>query len=350
MRFSLNENETKKLVSLLNQHEKNLDYLLYLQGLIWKKPSFAGFSANDNDPYKKRDFLFENLEKESPVPNEYVENNIKWDTQLLRINDFQNNPYLKAIQNLTFSRGDWSLSSKTLSAYSLFPYQEDYHFGSNYCLKEGLAFFDADYIYPSLSLYGNEWMSLNPYEIRTMEVPIVVARGKVLTLGLGLGYFAFMAALKEEVKEVHIVEMDAELIILFNDYLLPLFPHPEKIFIHKADAFYFIKDIKDADYDFIFSDLWHDVGDGLESYLKLKQSFLNFKRTKCHYWIEGSLMTYLRTLVIGIIRDEYYQNDNDYSEIQLLIKKRLEGYQISNSYDIDDLLNIKGLTNLLIKK
>ena len=44
-------------------------------------------------------------------------------------------------------------------------------------------------------------MSLNPYEIRTMENAIITARGKVLTLGLGLGYYAYMVHLKEEVKE-----------------------------------------------------------------------------------------------------------------------------------------------------
>ena len=126
-----------------------------------------------------------------------------------------------------------------------------------------------------------------------------------------------------------------------------MFPYPEKIHIHKADAFYFIENIKDKDYDFIFSDLWHDVSDGLPMYLKLKRKFNEFRYTKCHYWIESAIVTYLRMLIIGIIRDDYYQIDNDCNEIQSHIKERLTDFCLSNSYDLDDLLNIKGINLLL---
>ena len=348
MIFALNDIEKKKVESLLAQHENNIDYLLYIQPLIWQKVCKSQINEQLDDPYKKRDFLFENLAKERPYPNVFVAKNIKWDTKLLRVDDFLTNPYLDKLNSLSFSKNDWSLSSKKLEAYSLFPYEEEYHYASDYYLKMSLGFFDKDYNYPSISLFGNEWMSLNPYETRTMETPIILARGKVLTLGLGLGYFAYMAHLKEEVKEVHIVEMDKGLIEIFNEYLLPLFDHPEKIHIHKADAFRFIEDIKDKDYDFIFSDLWHDTSDGLPMYIKLKQKFNAFEYTQCHYWIESALMTYLRILVIGIMRDEYYQVDNQYNDLQLYLKNKLKDYRISNNYDLDDLLNIKGLTLLFV--
>ena len=348
MTFDLNDIETKKLVSLIEQHEKNIDYLLYLRDIIWDKPVADKTQIIGENQYQKRDYLFIEMEKSHPFPNAFVKKNIAWDSKLLRIQDYEANPYLNAIKNLTFNKEEWSLSHKALKAYSLFPYEEEYHYGPNYNIKMSLAYFDDDYIYPSISLYDNEWMSLNPYEIRTMENAIITARGKVLTLGLGLGYYAYMVHLKDEVKEVHIVEMDLELIKVFNEYLLPLFPHPEKIHIHKADAFYFIKDIKDKDYDFIFSDLWHDVSDGLSMYLKLKEYFNKFSYTQCHYWIEGAIITYLRMLVIGIIKDEYYQYDNDYDDLQRFIKNRLKEYIIKNSYDIDSLLSIKGLNQLLL--
>jgi len=347
MTFDLNEIEEKKLISLFNQHEKNLDYLLYLQGIIWQKPAKAPESSGPSDQYKKRDLLFENLEKTKPFPNDYVKKNIKWDSQLLRLEDYLSNPYLKALSNLYFHKNDWCLSNKKLEAYSLFSYGEEYHYASNYNLKINLAYFDQDYNYPSISLFSNEWMSLNPYEIRTMETPIITARGKVLTLGLGLGYYAYMVHLKEEVKEVHIVEMDKGLIDVFNEYLLPLFPYKEKIHIHKADAFSYIQTIKDRDYDFIFSDLWHDVSDGLPMYLKLKAYFNYFKQTHCSYWIEGSIVTYLRLLVIGVMKDEFYKQDNDYNDIQLLIKKKLMNHTIRNSSDLDSLLSLRGLNELL---
>ena len=347
MVFDLNDSEKKKVVALFDQHEKNIDYLLYLHSLIWQKGLKSSKELESSDPYKKRDFLFENIEKAQPYPNDFVKKNMKWDTKLLKMEDYQTNPYLKKLNSIRFSKNDWSLSSKKIEAYSLFPYEEEYHYASNYLLKMSLAFFDKDFNYPSISLFTNEWMSLNPYEIRTMETPIILARGKVLTLGLGLGYFAYMAHLKDEVKEVHIVEMDKALIDIFSEYLLPLFEHPEKIHIHKADAFYFIQNIKDRDYDFIFSDLWHDASDGLPMYLKLKEKFNAFKYTQCHYWIESALITHLRTLVIGVMRDEFYGYQNDYNDLQIGIKEKYTDYRISNTYDLDSLLSIKGL-NLLI--
>ena len=140
--------------------------------------------------------------------------------------------------------------------------------------------------------------------------------------------------------------MDKSLIEVFDEYLLPLFPHPEKIHIHKADAFYFVNNIKDRDYDYIFSDLWHDVSDGLPMYLKLKDKFNKFKFTRCVYWIEGALMTYLRTLVIGVIKDEFNQESFDYNSLQIQIKNSLKDITINSSSDIDALLYLKGLNRL----
>ena len=347
MLFSLDKNEEKKLLSLFNQHEINLDYLIYLRSVFIDKPVLFGETHENQNDYDIKKNAFDKLNNLYPFPNDFVKDNILWDTQILKAENYYENPYIKVLKGVAFKEQGWTLKNVKRSAYTLCPYQEEYAFGSNYALKMGIAAFDKDYIYPSISLYDQEWMSLNQHEIRTMETPIALARGKVLTLGLGLGYFAFMASNKEEVKEVHVVEMDLELIKLFDKYLLPLFPHKEKIHIHKADAYHFINEIKDGDYNYIFSDLWQDVGDGIVSYLKLKSVFANFKKTTCSYWIEGSILTYLRLLVIGLMKDQYYQIDNDYDKIQTLIKNKLVNYTISNSADIDALLCNQGLDKLL---
>ena len=348
MRFELDEKETKKLVSLFNQHENNIDYILYLRDIVWNNPGIKPYKFKDKNKFEKRSSFIDELLRKKPCDSDFISKAIRWDTNLIDIDEYLNNPYLKALNNLTFESGDWSLKQKTLKAYSLFPYEEEYHYGGNSILKMSLGFFDSDYTYPTISLCNNEWMSLNPFEIRTMQIPIQIARGKVLTLGLGLGYFAYMAHLKDDVKEVHIVEMDLELIKAFENYLLPIFPYKEKIHIHKADAFHFIETIKDKDYDFIFSDLWHDVSDGLPMYLKLKKRFDDFKITKRMYWIEGSIVTYLRSLVIGVMKDEYNHCENDYDDIQLTIKNNLRDYVLHNSYELDALLNIQGLNKCLV--
>lgn len=348
MHFNFNKEEEKKFLSLLDQHENNLDYLIYLRDLLWQNNIKDISLFNNKNTFEKRTIFVDELFKNKPVDNSFIKKALRWDVNIIDIREYIHNPYLKAINNLAFNEGDWSLSIKKMKAYSLFPYEEEYHYGGDAILKMNLGFFDQDYSYPTLSLCDNEWMSLNPFEIRTMQVPIELARGKVLTLGLGLGYFAYMVHLKEEVKEVHIVEMDLELIKLFNKYLLPLFPFKEKIHIHKADAFYSIKDIKDHDYDFIFSDLWHDVGDGLTSYISLKKAFNSFKYTQRHYWIEGSLISYLRLLVIGVIKDQYTGTKNEYDPLQSQIENSLRDIKLKSSYDIDKLLSIKGLLDLVL--
>ena len=351
MHFSLSESDNKKLLSLFKQDEDNIDYFIYLSSVILGNKQFISNKVIEAETdFDKKNLAFDMLEKEHPIKNDFIKKNIRWDTKLLNEKDYESNPYLLALKNLTFKEKGWTLTRQIRKAYTLCPYEEEYAYGSNYAIKMALAMFKQDYIYPSICLYDTEWMSLNQHEIRTMEIPIQLARGKVLTLGLGLGYYAYMVSLKEEVKEVHIVEMDLELIQLFNKYLLPLFPYPEKIHIHKADAFYFIKDIEDKDYDFIFSDLWHNVSDGVPSYLKLKKQFNNFKYTQCSYWIENSILNYLRMLVIGVMKNEYTDDKAELDELQEFIKDRLKDYEIKDSNDLDSLLNIKGLNYIFFDK
>ena len=348
MRFELNETENKKLLALFEHHEKNIDYLIYLRDLIWQEPHIdSGLFANKNSFEIRTEYLKQVLENHK-TDSSFISKNLPWDSQEVMLDTFTNNPYFQALKNVGFDEDGWKLETKKMKAFTLFPYDEQYHYGANSILKMSLGYFTKDYDYPTISLYEQEWMSLNPHEIRTMEMPIQVAKGKVLTLGLGLGYFAYMVHLKEEVKEVYIVEMDLELIKLFQKHLLPLFPYKEKIHIIKADALVYINQINDRDYDFIFADLWHDVSDGLPMYIKLQERFSKFTYTKRHYWIENSLITYLRLLLIGVIKDEYYKNDSDYDEIQLTIKKNLANYTLRNSYELDALLNIQGVKNLVL--
>lgn len=343
MRFELNETENKKLLALFEQHEKNIDYLIYLRDLIWQEPQIdSGLFAKKNSFEVRMEYIRQVLENHK-TDSSFISKNLPWDSQEVMLDTFTNNPYYQALKNVSFEEDGWKLTTKKMKAYTLFPYDEQYHYGANSILKMSLGYFTKDYDYPTISLYDQEWMSLNPHEIRTMEMPIQVAKGKVLTLGLGLGYFAYMAHLKEEVEEVYIVEMDLELIKLFQKHLLPLFPYKEKIHIIKADALVYINQINDRDYDFIFADLWHDVSDGLPMYIKLQERFSKFTYTKRHYWIENSLITYLRLLLIGVIKDECYKNKNEYDEIQTAIKNNLENVVLHNSYELDALLSIQGV-------
>lgn len=158
-----------------------------------------------------------------------------------------------------------------------------------------LGFFLRSYSYPCLFQDGREWMMITPNEVETMKSPLSKARGHVLTYGLGLGYFAFMALQRPEVKTVTVVEKDPAVLSLFQKRLLPRFGRDaERLCLIQADALAYAEDRKKEDispYDFVFADIWHDPSDGVPLYRKLKA--LERSDTVYAYWIEDTLRCYL---------------------------------------------------------
>lgn len=156
------------------------------------------------------------------------------------------------------------------------------------------GFFDEAFSYPVVSEKGREWMSVTPNEVETMRGPIKNASGKVLTFGLGLGYFQYMASLKPEVEEVWIVETNDKIINMFNRVILPQIKDKSKFKIVKADAFDFAKKYYPTGYfNYVFADIWHDAGDGLPLYKKFKELEKLNSKMKYDYWIEKTLKCYL---------------------------------------------------------
>ncbi len=162
-----------------------------------------------------------------------------------------------------------------------------------------IGYFTKPFRFPAIHERGVEWMSVKPNEVETMRAPISRARGHVLTLGLGMGYFAFHAGMKEEVESVTVVERDPQVIRLFKEWILPQFPCQDKLRIVEGDALYYMKHhLKKNRYDYIFADLWHDASDGLPLYRELKRSEAHVREgTLVDYWVEDSILSYLRGLV-----------------------------------------------------
>ena len=65
-----------------------------------------------------------------------------------------------------------------------------------------IAFFTEKYPFPAVLENGREWMTLQPNEMVTTWPAIAKAKGRVLTFGMGLGYFTYHAAEKPEVESV----------------------------------------------------------------------------------------------------------------------------------------------------
>jgi len=262
---------------------------------------------------------------------------------------YENNPYNKNIKIRNLKGKDWIFKNSTYQPYEGFVYQDLDVIGDYYLEIPQIGFFDKAFKYLEVYQDGKEWMSITPNEIETMEEGIKGCYGDVVTYGLGLGYFAYMASLKENVKSVTIIELDKEVTNLFKENILPLFEAKDKIKIIQKDALEYAKEKHHHDYAFI--DLWHDARDGLDWYLKLKK----YEQDDCTYcyWIEKSILTLLRRAVLVVLEDELNGFDSkvyDNDDLDLLFKSislYLKDYPVNGYLDIKKLLSEESLRELV---
>jgi len=208
-------------------------------------------------------------------------------------NEYYNNPYYQHIKIPMVKLGSSEFKYETYKPFEGFVCNDIVQ------TKEGrqipqIGFFETEFQFPAILENGRIWMTITPNEIETMKEPVEEAFGDVLTFGLGLGYYAYMVSEKDHVDSVTIVEINEDVIRLFEEHILPQFNHAGKIKIIKADAYAFAqKHLPESKYDFVFTDLWHDVSDGIDLYLKMKEYENLSPRTIFAYWIEKSILCYL---------------------------------------------------------
>lgn len=224
--------------------------------------------------------------------------------QKLDPNIYENDAYAKTVKFPNVTHGKWELCQHSYAPYE--PFVRTHPIVTReLCEIPQIGYFDVEFPFPAILENGIEWMTITPNEVETMREPIAKSCGKVLTLGLGLGYFAFHASQKAEVESVTVVEHSQDVIDIFNTYLLPQFPNKDKIKIVQADAFIYMEEkIPREGFDYVFADLWHDPSDGLEMYRKLKKYEALSPRTQFDYWIEPSLLSLLRHIIYRRITDE----------------------------------------------
>lgn len=159
----------------------------------------------------------------------------------LETRKYRDNPYLENIKFPDTATRHWKFTH-----YSYRPYEaficNDIDIDKNLREVPQIGFFRERFAYPAVEQDGREWMAVKPSEIETMRAPIEEATGKVVTFGLGLGYFAYMVSEKPEVTSLDIVERSEEAIALFERHILPQFPNKEKIRIIQSDAFWFLNE------------------------------------------------------------------------------------------------------------
>lgn len=211
----------------------------------------------------------------------------------LDIAAFENDKYYKNIKFPEGKKSRWAFETRICKQYEAFVYDDPKIFPDGRIIP-CIGFFDKDYPFPAVLEDGREWMTLMPNETNTTKPAIEVSEGKVLTYGLGLGYYAYMAAIKPEVESVTVVERSRDVIDLFKKYILPQFPSPDKIEIVESDAFDYAENkMQTGGFDTVFVDIWHDPSDGCDLYLRMKNYEHLLPAAKFIYWVEDTLKLYI---------------------------------------------------------
>lgn len=234
--------------------------------------------------------LSENDTQAKHFEREYLKKSVK----MLSAEEYRNNPYLKNIKIPKKKVSTWELGYQSYQPYEGFIY-DDIEVLDNFREIPKIGFFEEEFSFPTVFEDGVEWMAIKPNEIETMKPHIEKMSGDVVVFGLGIGYFAYMVSEKADVSSVTVVERDSSVIKLFENYILPQFENKDKIKIVKSDAFTYAKNqMINQKHDCAFVDLWHDVSDGVELYIKMKKLEAKSPNTEFSYWIEKSILSNIR--------------------------------------------------------
>lgn len=205
--------------------------------------------------------------------------------------EFTSEPYMAILGGMPMRSGNSMLMPSAYEAGEILCY--DMPDFSEELVVPRLAFFTKRVLFPTLYEKETPWMSVCPSEINSMREAIASARGRVLVLGLGLGYYAHAIAEKREVESVTVVELSREVIDLFERAIQPKLDFHGKLTLVQSDAIEFLRKTKVGEFDFCFADIWEGALDGAKWYKEILPHASRLKGTEFAYWIEDAILAYL---------------------------------------------------------
>ena len=263
-----------------------------------------------------------------------------WPSLYIRTADFLKSPYHTNIKLDQINDDNFTYSKELINANELFN-TDSIQLDEKRELNDWMKLRALDESYETIVLWRNDevWMLDAPSEANTIDPYAKKAAGAVLTYGLGIGYFIYMAMLNPNVESITVIENSLEVIQMFKRYLLPQFPKKPLNIIH-GDAFAYHNHKYLDDFDYIFVDIYQSNSDGLIMIEKLLEQ-ANLPTDKLDFWIEDSCLEILPTLIF----DHFYQltdhrsnkNDRTYQNL----RKKIASYFHNLDVIIDDAEQIK---------
>ncbi len=204
--------------------------------------------------------------------------------------EFRKDPYLKNIRIEEKKEENVLLTSAFYEKGEFFQY--DMPSLSDEIVVPKIGYFTHRVTFPAVYEGNMPWVSVCPSEIHSMTPDLEGVRGRVLVLGLGLGYYPYRLGENEGIGSITIVEKNPHILKLFRDQILPQFPHKNKIRTVLADAFDFLEETENGAFDFCYADIWEGWEDGAAAYERILPHEKRLWDCRFRYWIEKEILWY----------------------------------------------------------
>lgn len=226
------------------------------------------------------------------LDDEFIDRYLVFMLKKEKMDLYLNNPFYQVMQFEQLSINNLKLDYKYIEAYELFMQDEiDEYFDGRLFAQIG---YSIDYL-KCLTLFEKNKIidSFSPLLVNASIIPLEKVSGKVAIFGLGIGYFAYMAHLKEDVSSIIIYESNKDLISLFKKHMLDKFVNKDKIKIVNEDAYSFLKKKNNKlNANYVYINVWKNLEDGIKEYSRFKTLEELWPKVKFLYYLEQSINLY----------------------------------------------------------
>ena len=253
--------------------------------------------------------------------------------------DYINNPYLQNINFKDVKLKDFSYETVTIEKGYLFnidEIQDDKNKELNDYMILRAYKQDTDMMF--LKQGKQEWMMASISEFRTNDPYAKKAHGNIITFGLGIGYFVYMASLNENVKSITVIEKSKEVIELFNQ-IKDQFPNKD-INIINGDAFDYFNEQYLKQFDYIYVDIYQNNIDGRNMIEKLLKQYLP-PYDKCNFWIENSCLSIVKSLIFIYYYEQVYKTKIKIEKNNIKLMNKVRYYLDNLDLNVNDVNTLK---------